>query len=304
MLVGERGEKRDGSGAGHTERDQALSEHDQTLSEHDQELSERDQQASDEDQAASEKRSEGGEETDTHARTTASRADTAREREQTAELRKTTAGERDDAAAERDQLAAGRDKAAELADAEAQELNGRDAAGIRARAARHRELAAQDRERSAQDRELAARDREQAATDELTGARRRGAGLDELRHEMDRARRTGVSLAAAYVDVDDLKSLNDREGHRAGDERLREVADALRRHMRSYDLLVRVGGDEFVCVLPDISIEDARRRFERMRSEMGHSGSVSFGLSELRPDDSPEEFIDRADRDLLANRSR
>ena len=233
--------------------------------------------------------------------------------------------ERDKAAAARDELAAGRDRAAELADEEAQELNGRDdledehlatrdlraraAAGRaratedRRRAARHRELAAQDREESAQDREFASRDRELAATDELTGARRRGVGLEELQHAIDRARREATKLTVAYVDVDDLKVLNDSDGHHAGDQLLHDVAEALRRHMRSYDLLVRVGGDEFLCVLPGITLSEARRRFEQMGADLGDGGSVSFGLSELREDDTPQRLIDRADRDLLAVRS-
>jgi len=314
------------SGKSLTDRDKALSACDQTLSEHDQTLSDRDQQASDDDQAASDGGSEAGADAAIHARTTAARAETARDREEVGDLRETTAGERDTAAAQRDDLAAGRDEAADLADREAQELRGSDdladehltaqelrahaaagrarAADDRRRAARHRELAAQDREQSARDRRLASRDRELAATDELTGARRRGVGLDELQHAIDRARREGTKLTIAYVDVDDLKSLNDSDGHRAGDQLLCDVAEALRRHMRSYDLLVRVGGDEFLCVLPGITVSEARGRFEQMGAELADGGSVSFGLSELCEDDTPQGFIDRADHDLLANRSR
>jgi len=308
-----------------SDTERKLSDRDQTQSDRDQALSDRDQQASDDDQAATE---DGGETpAATHARTTAERADTARERAVTGGLRDKVADERDQAAYLRDQLAMQRDEVAARADMEALELSGRDtlldrhtlstqelrahaAAGRlrattdRRRAAQHRKQAALEREQAARDREQAARDRQQAATDELTGARRRGVGLSELEHEIDRARRTHARLVAAYVDVDDLKSLNDREGHHAGDQRIRDVADALRDHMRSYDLLVRLGGDEFLCILPDITLPRARERFEQVSSEMSDGASFSFGLSELADGETPQELIDRADSDLLASRTR
>ena len=179
------------------------------------------------------------------------------------------------------------------------------AATDRKRAARDREQAARDRQQAARDREQAAYDRENAATDELTGARRRGVGLEQLENEMKRARREANSLWAAFVDVDGLKSVNDKHGHAAGDTLLRTVAEGLRRNMRSYDLLVRLGGDEFLCVLPNITLPEAQARFDRLRSELKDSAgtSVSVGFSELRDGDSPDDLIRRADTDLLARRS-
>ena len=207
------------------------------------------------------------------------------------ESRDHSAGQGDIAAQERDQVAAQRDRAAAIADDQARDLDGSD--GIydkhplrvrelrgraaatrkrveadRKRAARDREHAARDREQAARDREQAARDRKQAGTDDLTGARRRGVGLQELEREMDRARRTGENLVAAFEDVDQLKAVNDRYGHLAGDELLQEVVAGLRRHMRSYDLIVRVGGDEFVCALPEVTLDDTRRRFNELRAEL------------------------------------
>jgi diguanylate cyclase (GGDEF)-like protein len=72
----------------------------------------------------------------------------------------------------------------------------------------------------------------------------------------------------AYVDGDGLKAVNDSHGHAAGDEVLRNVARGLRRHMRSYDLTVRMGGDEFLCALPDVSIEDAAARFGDLSQDL------------------------------------
>jgi diguanylate cyclase (GGDEF)-like protein len=261
----------------------------------------------------------------------------ARERLEVEDLRDRLASERDKAAQERDELAAQRDYDAAICDQEAfeldererlvdrhtlrvQELRGRAAAGRtraadeRRRAGRDRELAARDREQAARNREEARRDREQAArdrelagVDELTGARRRGVGLEELERELRRARRTNGRLVAAFVDVDDLKSVNDNQGHRAGDQLLRDVATGLASRMRSYDLVVRIGGDEFLCALPDVTPSEARRRFEELVTEL-HNGpalrSVSFGLSEVRDGDTLQDLIDRADRDLMANRSR
>jgi diguanylate cyclase (GGDEF)-like protein len=252
-------------------------------------------------------------------------------------LRDRLAGQREEAATERDELAAQRDHDAALRDREALELDRRDArfdrhtlrveelrgraaagrrraADERRRAAQDRELGARDRDQAARDREQARRDREHAArdrelagVDELTGARRRGVGLEELQREIERARRTDGGLVAAFVDVDDLKSVNDKQGHSIGDELLRDVAGGLATRMRSYDLVVRVGGDEFLCVLPDVTLTEARRRFEALVSELQDGPalrSVSFGLSELRDGDSLEELMERADRDLMAIRSR
>jgi diguanylate cyclase (GGDEF)-like protein len=258
------------------------------------------------------------------------RARMERERLESEDRRDRLASQRDKAAQERDKLAAQRDHDAAICDQEALELDGREtlldrhtlrvqelrgraaagrrrAADDRRRAARDRQLAACDREHARRDRDQAARDRELAGIDELTGARRRGVGLEELGREVERARRTNGRLVAAFVDVDDLKSVNDEQGHRAGDHLLREVAAGLASRMRSYDLVVRVGGDEFLCALPDVTPTEARRRFEELVSEL-HDGptvrSVSFGLSDLRDGDSLQELIDRADRDLMADRSR
>jgi diguanylate cyclase (GGDEF)-like protein len=265
------------------------------------------------------------------------RGRTAREWLEVEDLPDELASRRDKAAQERDELAAQRDHDAAVRDQEALELDGRErlfdrhtlrVQELRGRAAMGRRRAADDRRRAARDRALAARDREQAAhdrgqarrdryqatrdrelagIDELTGARRRGVGLEELRREIERARRTNGRLVAAFVDVDDLKSVNDEQGHHAGDQLLRDVAAGLASRMRSYDLVVRVGGDEFLCALPDITPTEARRRLDELVSEL-HDGpalrSVSFGLSELRDSDSLQELIERADRDLMAGRSR
>jgi len=85
---------------------------------------------------------------------------------------------------------------------------------------------------------MSARERAAYCIDELTGAHRRDAGLVELEREMARAKRTKQPFTLAFGDVDDLKHTNDPHGHAAGDQRLRRVADTIRSHLRSYDLII------------------------------------------------------------------
>lgn len=179
------------------------------------------------------------------------------------------------------------------------------AEGDREEAMHDREHAEDDRGDAEQDRDQAQRDRESAGIDELTGARRRGVGLEDLENEIRRARREGGSrLVVAYVDVDGLKSINDAHGHAAGDELLRAVATGLRREMRVYDLLVRLGGDEFLGVLPNLGLDAARERFGRVQSDLALSGNaISIGFTELREDDSAHDVVERADAALLSTRA-
>jgi diguanylate cyclase (GGDEF)-like protein len=261
------------------------------------------------------------------SRAAAMRAETTREREAVSALRDNTGDHRDLSARRRDELSLLRDEIARQRDDESARIDASDevsdrhtlrleelrararttrirAASDRERAARDRAQAARDREQAANDREQAAFDREQAGTDELTGARRRGVGLEELQNEIKRARRENTSLVVAYVDVDGLKAVNDADGHAAGDKVLRNVAQGLRRHMRSYDLLVRMGGDEFLCALPDVSANEASARFGDLSQDLnGSTGkSVSIGFSELRESDSADALVQRADSDLLSRR--
>jgi diguanylate cyclase (GGDEF)-like protein len=163
------------------------------------------------------------------------------------------------------------------------------------------------------DRAAAAQERAQleveligAHTDDLTGAHRREVGRVALQLEIDRARRTGKGFVLAFVDVDDLKGVNDREGHAAGDNVLATLVRILRANLRSFDPVVRYGGDEFVCGLGGMSIEDARRRFEqvdrRARDEAGTG--ISVGLAALGTDETIDELTDRADAELLAAKRR
>ena len=222
---------------------------------------------------------------------------------------------RDDTAEVRDGRAEVRDGRAEARDGRAEARDdravGAEAAPYRAEAVRDRREAASDRAHSAADRDAAASDRvvsagERAVSsiDGLTGAYRRDAGTLELERETARAKRTGQPFVRAFVDVDGLKATNDSLGHPAGDQLLRQVVDTIRANVRSYDLIVRFGGDEFVCGLMDVNMEKAAERFLLVNADLAETqhASVSVGLAELAPDDSVADLIARADEALYRER--
>lgn len=147
---------------------------------------------------------------------------------------------------------------------------------------------------------------EQASYDELTGALRRGAGWDALLREMARVRRSvEPRLVVAFIDVDDLKRVNDAHGHAAGDRLIRAVAVALRERFRSYDLVIRWGGDEFVCVLPDVDLATVERSLSNLREHLMRTvgGTFSRGLASLEPEDSAETLLHRADENLYVHKA-
>ncbi len=149
--------------------------------------------------------------------------------------------------------------------------------------------------------------KEEAAVDGLTGVLRRVAGLDQLQREVRRAHRFGDhKLVVAFCDLDELKVVNDTCGHAAGDAVLHEAAGALRRRLRAYDLVIRWGGDEFVCSLPGAGLEAAQRALEDIRTELYARTACTFsaGFAELGPDDDAETLVARADADYYERRRR
>lgn len=149
---------------------------------------------------------------------------------------------------------------------------------------------------------------EQAIRDPLTGLFNRRHLDEALTREFDRARRHSSPLSVILIDVDHFKDVNDTQGHAAGDGILRVLARLLLDSTRSSDTVCRFGGDEFLVLLPEATLESAAQRAERWRSEFMDqypgSCSLSIGVAGLQPDDFPDSLIRRSDRALYLAKHR
>jgi diguanylate cyclase (GGDEF)-like protein len=139
-----------------------------------------------------------------------------------------------------------------------------------------------------------------ANTDELTGLGNRRAWGQELRREMERSRRGGGRFAVALLDLDRFKDYNDRHGHPAGDQLLRQAASQWRTRLRLVDTLCRYGGEEFVVLLPDCPEKEATTVIERIRSATPMGQTLSGGIVRWDGDETAEALIERVDRALYA----
>jgi diguanylate cyclase (GGDEF)-like protein len=98
-----------------------------------------------------------------------------------------------------------------------------------------------------------------------------------------------------------MKQVNDRDGHAAGDHVLQTLVWAMRSKLRSFDPVLRYGGDEFVAGVGGVDVEEAARRFDAIEEAVKDEVGVGFsvGLAELEPDETLEELLARADARLL-----
>jgi diguanylate cyclase (GGDEF)-like protein len=218
------------------------------------------------------------------------------------EARELAAAERDQIANRRDHAAVGRDEIANERDRAAARrdelLSGRQPGGPDGPMA--------DAEAALERARLEA-ELQRAHLDALTGAFRREVGRLALRNEIERARRADGKFIIAFVDVDGLKGVNDRDGHAAGDRVLRTLAATMRANLRSYDPIVRFGGDEFICGISSIAPEEVQHRIGVIDQSLRHATGVGItaGLASLTSNESLEELTARADAALLeAKRSR
>jgi two-component system cell cycle response regulator len=140
--------------------------------------------------------------------------------------------------------------------------------------------------------------------DALTGLLNRRAILSQLGGTVSGARRHGHPLSVAMVDLDNFKAINDEHGHAVGDEVLIAAVRAMRAHLRAEDQLGRLGGEEFLVVLPETHARAAARVAEKLRGEVaGAPGPVpvtcSVGVATW-DGEAPEVLLRRADEALYA----
>jgi diguanylate cyclase (GGDEF)-like protein len=146
---------------------------------------------------------------------------------------------------------------------------------------------------------------ELSVTDHLTKLYNTRKLEEDLAKEISRHRRYGHPLSAIMADVDDFKKINDRLGHLVGDDVLREVATIIKSNVRTVDLAVRYGGEEFLVLCPDTGLEQAHRLAEKLRrfvevNDFMAVGSVtlSLGAAQLAPNEDARTFLGRADEKL------
>jgi diguanylate cyclase (GGDEF)-like protein len=154
--------------------------------------------------------------------------------------------------------------------------------------------------------EQAAEAQKLAKTDPLTGLANRRATFDWLESLLVPSLEIGEPLAVLMFDIDHFKRINDTYGHQTGDDVLRKVAEIARAHIRAEDLVGRIGGEEFVCLLSGSGGREARALAERLcraiaegtRAANGPEVTISIGLALLRKGDTVARLMNRADAEL------
>ncbi len=152
-----------------------------------------------------------------------------------------------------------------------------------------------------------------AATDELTGMLNRQAFTILMNRLLAAHERVPKAISVLMLDLDHFKRINDRHGHAAGDRTLCRVAQQLQQTLRKSDIAVRWGGEEFLVVLDDCEIGEARQIAEKIRQRVEHEQpttdgaqialTVSIGVSQLTGNELPEQVIGRADAALYQAKS-
>jgi len=147
-----------------------------------------------------------------------------------------------------------------------------------------------------------------AVLDALTGLYNRRSADSRLAAEMARSHRHSYPLTVVLIDLNDFKQINDRHGHPAGDFVLKEFADRLRKAVRLSDVAVRIGGDEFMVILPECPPENVGHMLDRLKSmELDYRGEklpigFSAGWVGYEGERSPEELLEKADEKLYADK--
>lgn len=148
-----------------------------------------------------------------------------------------------------------------------------------------------------------------AVTDPMTGILNRKAGLDFIHRQIKLSRRHKRSLTVCYIDLDNLKYVNDNFGHREGDKIIRTAVKLIRSVLREMDAMCRLGGDEILLVLLDASIGECMPVIDRIKELIERKNNIplkqwrmefSYGLAEYAPGRKcgAEDLVDIADRNM------
>jgi diguanylate cyclase (GGDEF)-like protein len=147
-----------------------------------------------------------------------------------------------------------------------------------------------------------------ATLDPLTGLYNRRLAEKRLLGEVSRSQRYGHPLTVLVIDLNGFKQINDRYGHAAGDLVLRLFAERLNSAIRTSDLAVRMGGDEFMVLLPECQPEQVQSLLERLRSITvefhGETIPITYaaGWAGYQPGETAEQILERADQALYADK--
>lgn len=159
-------------------------------------------------------------------------------------------------------------------------------------------------------RDLLETERHKSNHDELTGLPNRAAYNERAFHELRRFKRYHRPLTLAVCDIDHFKNINDKFGHQAGDKALTILAKFIQQKIREVDFVARLGGEEFVLILPETTEKHAFRVLDKVRQSVANMPfkfngepvqiTVSFGVSSFVADDTMESAFERADKALYA----
>ena len=148
-----------------------------------------------------------------------------------------------------------------------------------------------------------------ATTDIMTGLANRATGLNTLDYQLSAAKKNNFHLTVAFVDIDNLKVVNDQHGHKIGDDLIINIGKILRNHIRQSDSVSRIGGDEFLIIFPQCTLSEASLVWQRVEdailrfnstSNKPYQISLSYGFAEFTPGEelNSEDLVEAADSQM------
>lgn len=154
-----------------------------------------------------------------------------------------------------------------------------------------------------------------ATYDELTGVYNRRVGMEFLNQELKKMKRGKTFLSICYIDINDLKNVNDNFGHDAGDNLIKYIIQDIKSAMRESDILSRLGGDEFLLIFPDCRLKEVKSIWERVeeslkernsKDDIEYNISASYGFAETDSENalSSDEIIQIADKRMYDHKRR